>query len=129
MLLIISTGVPDGGRTMSLDKHGSRVVQRALEVGDGDWRLLLAAQLKDHIFELYSSPHGNYVVQKLILVRPHQYPLHAPMLLFLSTFVGDWEAVRAAGLTRWGDLQPSCTFLLPMSASLAALAAKLWIPT
>jgi len=57
-------------RPMSLDKHGCRVVQRALEIAPGELRTVLLAELEPHVVELYESANGNHVLSKVIEVIP-----------------------------------------------------------
>lgn len=53
-----------------LSRWGSRVVQKAIEVADSDYRNRLLTELQDHVVELYESPHGNHVVQVLLSKLP-----------------------------------------------------------
>jgi len=55
---------------LSLTRVGCRIVQKALEVTGGGDHDMLITELKDHIAELYESPHGNYVLSKAIEVLP-----------------------------------------------------------
>lgn len=58
-------------RHLSLTKAGCRLVQKAFEVsGANGVRDLMIAELKDHVVELYESPHGNFVLSKAIEVLP-----------------------------------------------------------
>jgi len=57
-------------KTLSMSKHGTRVIQKAIEVADGCNRDLIIDQLKGQIIELYHCPHGNYVITKIIEVLP-----------------------------------------------------------
>jgi mRNA-binding protein PUF3 len=57
-------------RQLALSKLGCRVVQKALEVTGGPDRDLIITELKDHIVELYESPHGNHVLSKAVEVLP-----------------------------------------------------------
>mmetsp|Transcript_74357 Transcript_74357/g.135884 ORF Transcript_74357/g.135884 Transcript_74357/m.135884 type:complete len:431 (+) Transcript_74357:68-1360(+) len=57
-------------RELALSRHGTRVVQKALEVAFGADRDALLAALRPHVIELYESPHGNYVLSKAVEVLP-----------------------------------------------------------
>ena len=55
----------------SMDAHGCRLVQRALALADDAGRVEIAQELRGHICEVLESPHGNYVLQRIIeLMRP-----------------------------------------------------------
>jgi len=55
---------------LSLDQAGCRVVQTALEMADLQRAEDLVEGLHGHVCEAVISPHGNYVIQKLIEVMP-----------------------------------------------------------
>jgi hypothetical protein len=55
---------------LSLDVQGCRLLQDALEVADVSTGAQLTAGLQGHVRELINSPHGNYVIQKVIEVLP-----------------------------------------------------------
>jgi len=57
-------------KVLAMAKHGTRVVQTAIEVSDISKQVLIVEQLEGSIVELYRSPHGNYVVSKMIEVMP-----------------------------------------------------------
>jgi len=57
-------------KKLAFSKHGCRVIQKAIEVGDARDRALLVEKLKGQIIDLYKSPHGNHVVAKMIEVMP-----------------------------------------------------------
>eukprot|EP00930_Biecheleria_cincta_P042922 TRINITY_DN29533_c0_g1_i1.p1 TRINITY_DN29533_c0_g1~~TRINITY_DN29533_c0_g1_i1.p1 ORF type:complete len:461 (+),score=80.16 TRINITY_DN29533_c0_g1_i1:148-1383(+) len=57
-------------RALALSRWGSRVVQKAIEVADSEYRNKLLAELQDHVVELYESPHGNHVVQVILSKLP-----------------------------------------------------------
>jgi hypothetical protein len=52
------------------DDAGCRRVQTALERGSLQLQLSVAHMLRGHVLKLLRSPHGNFVVQKLIEVMP-----------------------------------------------------------
>eukprot|EP00928_Gymnodinium_smaydae_P091465 TRINITY_DN75175_c0_g1_i1.p1 TRINITY_DN75175_c0_g1~~TRINITY_DN75175_c0_g1_i1.p1 ORF type:complete len:499 (+),score=88.48 TRINITY_DN75175_c0_g1_i1:62-1558(+) len=52
------------------DAYGCRVVQEAFELVDHYTAASLAEQLCGNVRDAISSPHGNYVVQKMIAVLP-----------------------------------------------------------
>jgi len=54
----------------SLDASGCRLIQSALEIASPQVAAELVNELKGHVLELVSSPHGNYVVQKVIAHLP-----------------------------------------------------------
>lgn len=56
--------------SLSLTKHGCRVIQKAIEVGDSKDHTLLVEQLAGNITELYKSPNGNHVAQQIIISMP-----------------------------------------------------------
>eukprot|EP00930_Biecheleria_cincta_P054783 TRINITY_DN4118_c0_g1_i1.p1 TRINITY_DN4118_c0_g1~~TRINITY_DN4118_c0_g1_i1.p1 ORF type:complete len:454 (-),score=135.00 TRINITY_DN4118_c0_g1_i1:92-1453(-) len=55
---------------MALNKDGCRVVQKALDVADSTQRSKLLAAIQPHVVSLYQSPHGNYVITKVIQQLP-----------------------------------------------------------
>jgi len=55
---------------MSLEPFGCRVVQSALEVASMAEKDALVAELRDHVSLMVSSPHGNFVIQKVIELLP-----------------------------------------------------------
>lgn len=57
-------------KTLSFAKHGCRVIQKAVEVGQKDEQADLVEELKGSIIELYKSPHGNHVIAKMIECLP-----------------------------------------------------------
>jgi len=57
-------------RAFSLDAAGCRLIQNALEITSPQLAAELADELKGHVLELASSPHGNYVIQKVITQLP-----------------------------------------------------------
>jgi len=57
-------------RPLSLERAGTRVVQKALEVAQGEGKMALLGELVPHTKELTESPHGNYVVTKAVEVMP-----------------------------------------------------------
>jgi len=54
----------------SLDASGCRLIQSALEIASPQVAAELANELKGHVLELVTSPHGNYVIQKVITHLP-----------------------------------------------------------
>jgi len=55
---------------IALDRDGCRVVQKALDVADSTQRSKLLAAIQPHVVSLYQSPHGNYVITKVIEQLP-----------------------------------------------------------
>jgi hypothetical protein len=54
----------------SLEPHGCRIVQAALEFASSTEREALASELRLHVREAICSPHANFVIQKVIEVLP-----------------------------------------------------------
>lgn len=57
-------------RHLSFDSAGCRAVQLALEVANLKCAEGLAVELRGHVYSAITSPHANYVVQKIIEVLP-----------------------------------------------------------
>lgn len=59
-------------RQLALDEKGCRLVQGMLELKlrSGPVQINLLAMLAPHIKELYESPHGNYVLTKVVELLP-----------------------------------------------------------
>jgi hypothetical protein len=55
---------------LALDVNGCRVLQHALGITDLSAAAQLSAGLRGHVRELIHSPHGNYVLQKVVEVLP-----------------------------------------------------------
>lgn len=55
---------------MSLEPFGCRVIQCALGVASMAEKDALVAELSDHVNLMVASPHGNFVIQKVIEVLP-----------------------------------------------------------
>eukprot|EP00928_Gymnodinium_smaydae_P012065 TRINITY_DN14396_c0_g1_i2.p1 TRINITY_DN14396_c0_g1~~TRINITY_DN14396_c0_g1_i2.p1 ORF type:complete len:507 (+),score=67.04 TRINITY_DN14396_c0_g1_i2:61-1581(+) len=55
---------------LSLDANGCRLVQEAFEVADQSDAAVLAHEFQGHVWTTIASPHGNYVVQKMVEVLP-----------------------------------------------------------
>eukprot|EP00931_Biecheleriopsis_adriatica_P031186 TRINITY_DN18314_c0_g1_i1.p1 TRINITY_DN18314_c0_g1~~TRINITY_DN18314_c0_g1_i1.p1 ORF type:complete len:627 (-),score=164.43 TRINITY_DN18314_c0_g1_i1:8-1888(-) len=55
---------------MAVTKHGTRVVQAALEAADATEKYALASALKGKVWQALKSPHANHVLQKAIAVLP-----------------------------------------------------------
>jgi len=55
---------------LCVTQHGSRVVQKALELAGSEEQFALAAQLKGRVREASKSPHANYVLQKCVELLP-----------------------------------------------------------
>jgi pumilio RNA-binding family len=55
---------------MSLEPFGCRVVQKALDVANTFEKERLVAELRNHVRLAISSPHANFVIQKVIEVLP-----------------------------------------------------------
>mmetsp|Transcript_66540 Transcript_66540/g.105268 ORF Transcript_66540/g.105268 Transcript_66540/m.105268 type:complete len:468 (+) Transcript_66540:54-1457(+) len=56
--------------TFAFEPFGCRLVQLALDVADSSHRQALAKKMIGHVVEAVSSPHANFVIQKLIEVLP-----------------------------------------------------------
>eukprot|EP00929_Paragymnodinium_shiwhaense_P109118 TRINITY_DN7547_c0_g4_i1.p1 TRINITY_DN7547_c0_g4~~TRINITY_DN7547_c0_g4_i1.p1 ORF type:complete len:425 (-),score=95.79 TRINITY_DN7547_c0_g4_i1:345-1619(-) len=58
----------------AFDRTGCRVVQKALEIGTGNSGTTtagqLAQELRGHVRRAIASPHGNYVIQKVVEQLP-----------------------------------------------------------
>eukprot|EP00928_Gymnodinium_smaydae_P068002 TRINITY_DN5104_c0_g2_i2.p1 TRINITY_DN5104_c0_g2~~TRINITY_DN5104_c0_g2_i2.p1 ORF type:complete len:454 (+),score=70.67 TRINITY_DN5104_c0_g2_i2:211-1572(+) len=57
--------------TLSVDFAGCRVVQDALQLGDEEERAAIAKELRGNIYTTAVSPHGNFVIQKMIEILPN----------------------------------------------------------
>jgi hypothetical protein len=55
---------------MAFEPFGCRVVQSAFDVANGSEKQAMAAELGGHVREAISSPHANFVIQKIIEVLP-----------------------------------------------------------
>lgn len=55
---------------MSFDPFGCRVMQSALDLAGTSEKDALVAELHGHVLEAISSPHANFVIQKVIEVLP-----------------------------------------------------------
>merc|ERR1711865_1182292 len=55
---------------MSLEPFGCRVIQLALDVASMAEKEALASELHNHVCLVTSSPHANFVIQKVIEVLP-----------------------------------------------------------
>jgi len=75
-------------RHLALSKMGCRIVQKAFEVASGADHDMLVAELKDHVVELYESPHGNYVLSRAIEILPA-----AKNNFVISALSGRWAGV------------------------------------
>jgi hypothetical protein len=62
--------IRDSAVQLALDAGGCRLLQHALENTDLHTAALLSSRLQGHVRELINSPHGNYVIQKVIEVLP-----------------------------------------------------------
>jgi len=58
--------------SLSLTRHGCRVVQAALEAADHADRMAMADALRGHVREALRSPHANHVLQKCIKLLPSE---------------------------------------------------------
>jgi pumilio RNA-binding family len=56
--------------SLSFDKYGCRLVQKAVETAERDVALSLASELQGCIREASRNPHANFVIQRLIEVLP-----------------------------------------------------------
>merc|ERR1712194_895242 len=55
---------------ISLEPFGCRVIQSALDVASMPEKEALASELRNHVRLLTTSPHANFVIQKVIEVLP-----------------------------------------------------------
>mmetsp|Transcript_93393 Transcript_93393/g.166116 ORF Transcript_93393/g.166116 Transcript_93393/m.166116 type:complete len:574 (-) Transcript_93393:178-1899(-) len=62
--------IVEEGWSMAVTKHGTRVVQAALEVADAAEKVALAGALKGRVWQSLKSPHANHVLQKVIALLP-----------------------------------------------------------
>eukprot|EP00435_Cladocopium_sp_Y103_P016733 s2030_g4.t1 len=72
------------GMVWPLSRHsvGCRLIQRALEVTPASFAEQLVMELRGHVKDAASSPHANYVLQKVITqLRPHASSFIAEELL------------------------------------------------
>lgn len=62
-------------RSLALTQYGSRLVQKAIDVASTEQQIYLLEMLLNgaDIAELYSSPHANHVIAKLIEILPPKY--------------------------------------------------------
>jgi hypothetical protein len=51
-------------------KRGSRIIQKAIEIGSADDQQLILGQLRGRVLEVLKSPHANHVLQKSIEIMP-----------------------------------------------------------
>lgn len=67
-------GFPVFGRVweLSQDAIGCREVQHALQVCDDGERLMIAAELSGRVSDAIRSPHGNHVVQRVVMLLRQQ---------------------------------------------------------
>lgn len=56
--------------TLSKDRQGCRVVQKALKVAPKNLNEELVLELQGHILDAIDSPHANYVIQLVVEVMP-----------------------------------------------------------
>jgi hypothetical protein len=56
--------------SMAFEPMGCRVVQLAFDVANASDRQAMAAELRGHVHDAVSSPHANFVIQKVIEVLP-----------------------------------------------------------
>lgn len=75
-------------KALAISKQGTRVVQKAIEVGDAEEKIKLLEQLQGNMIGLYKSPHGNHVVAKIIEVMNPKY-----LTCILDELEGSWLAV------------------------------------
>merc|ERR1719199_305652 len=66
---IVEMVVPSS-RTLSLTPSGSRLVQQVIVIASAPQREQLLKELLTDVTELYTSPHANHVVAKLVEVMP-----------------------------------------------------------
>lgn len=57
-------------RPLALDKQGTRVVQKALEVAQGEGKTALMKELSAATLELIESKHGNHAITRAVEVSP-----------------------------------------------------------
>jgi pumilio RNA-binding family len=55
---------------MAFESLGCRVVQLAFDVADASERQVMVGELRGHVRDMISSPHANFVIQKVIEVLP-----------------------------------------------------------
>jgi len=55
---------------MSMEAFGCRVVQAALDKASSAQKERITAELHSHVRQLIGSPHGNFVIQKVVEVLP-----------------------------------------------------------
>jgi len=83
-------------KTLAAAKHGTRVVQKAIEVADAARREAIIGQLKGSVVDMYKSPHANHVLSKLIEVLPND------LVDFVLAEIEDEGAVVAAAKHQYG---------------------------
>jgi len=76
---------------LALSANGTRVVQKAFEVGRSESQIKLIQCLHGRVRQLLDSHHGNHVLQNIIV----KMPPHALHFIFyeLSSFHGGWAGV------------------------------------
>lgn len=57
-------------KILSFDKHGCRLVQKAIESAETDVAVSFAHEMKGCIREAARNPHANFVIQRIIEVLP-----------------------------------------------------------
>jgi len=67
---VIVASVQGSVLPLTFEAEGCRAVQLALEVAETTAGAELAAELHGNVLEAIQSPHGNYVIQKIIEVMP-----------------------------------------------------------
>merc|ERR1712178_315682 len=65
--------VSDTFWSLTLNKRGCRVVQKAIEVRPPEYQLGLLQNRRGSVYDALQSPHGNYVLQKFIKVVPPEH--------------------------------------------------------
>lgn len=76
---------------LALSASGTHVIQKALEVMGGQSGIKLSQCFHGHVKQLLDSPHGNHVLQKMVVVMP-PHAFHF-ILNELSLYSGGWAGV------------------------------------
>jgi hypothetical protein len=65
-------------RRFTLDAQGCRIMQLALQEASQEDAVLLSSELMGYVRRAMASPHGNYVIQKIVEVLP---PAHVAFVI------------------------------------------------
>jgi mRNA-binding protein PUF3 len=76
---------------LAFSGHGTRIIQKAIELTGGQTQIMLSLCLHGRVRQLLDSHHGNHVLQQSIVMMPS----HAVQFIFneLAFFRGGWAAV------------------------------------